>query len=78
MILRRWLKNIWITSIAAGIVGTTMWGLIMEVLFSMVDFEEERGEPLWHIVFVVFLVTSAASLVALACRSFKHEDTNKP
>ena len=76
LILRRWLKNIWITSIAAGIAGTTMWGLIMEVLFHMVDFEKERGETLWHVVIIVFLVTSIASFVALILRNVMN-NTNK-
>ena len=68
LILRRWLPNIWITSVVAGVTGTVLWGLIMEIMFQMVDFEKERGEPLYHIIFIVFLVASLASLVALMLR----------
>jgi len=77
LILRRWLPNIWITSIVAGITGTAMWGIIMEILFHMVDFEEERGGTLWHVVFIVFLITSIASFVALSLRSIMNQNTNK-
>jgi hypothetical protein len=78
LILRRWLPNIWITSIAAGILGTVMWGIIMEILFRMVDFEEERGETLYHVIFIVFLVTSLAALVALTLRSMANNHANTP
>ncbi|MBL7186116.1 MAG: hypothetical protein ISS70_07300 [Phycisphaerae bacterium] len=77
LILRRWLPNIWLTSIAAGISGAVMWGIIMEVMFQMVDFEEERGETLYHVIFIVFLVASIASLVALLLRNIVNRNTNK-
>ena len=77
LILRRWLPNIWISSIVAGISGTIMWGIIMEVMFRMVDFEEERGETLYHIIFLVFLAASISSLVALSLRNIMKENTNK-
>lgn len=74
LILRRWLPNLWITSVVAGICGTVLWGLIMEVMFSMVDFEKERGDPLYHVIFIVFLVASASSLVALMLRNALREN----
>jgi hypothetical protein len=77
LILRRWLKNIWITSIAAGISGTIMWGVIMEILFHMVDFEKERGGVIWQAIFMVALVASIASFVALSLRNLLNKDTNK-
>jgi len=77
LILGRWLSNIWINSIVAGIIGTVAWGIIMEVLFQMVDFEEERGEPLYHVIFIVFLVASIASLVALTLRNIANRNTNE-
>lgn len=76
LILRRWLKNIWITSIAAGVSGTIVWGLIMEILFHMVDFEKERGGVIWQAIFMVVLVASVASFVALSLRSIFEQNTN--
>ena len=81
LLLRRWLPNIWITSMAAGVSGTILWGLIMEVLFHMRDFEDERGGTLYHVIFIVFLVASIASFAALSLRicmnTGKTADTTK-
>ena len=75
LILRRGLSNVLIASIVAGIVGTFLWGIGMEVLFRMADFEEERGaahfEEILKGILIVFLVAFIASLVALTYQNIK-------
>jgi len=71
LILRRWLSNIWISSIMAGIVATFVWGIGTEVLFRMVDFEEERGAAHYEGILIVFLVAFIASIVALTYMNIK-------
>lgn len=77
LVLRRWLPNIWVSSLAAGVLSTVAWGLIMEVLFLMVDFEAERGGALYHVIFLVFLSASMASLVALTLRRVVSESARR-
>jgi len=77
LILRRWFSNVLITSILAGIVGTFLWGIGMEVLFRMADFEEERGSAqsrqVLKGILIVFLVAFIASLVALTYQSINRK-----
>jgi len=49
----------------------------MEVLFSMADYENERGGVIWQAILMVVLVASIASLVALLLRSLWNQNTNK-
>ncbi len=76
LILRRWLSNILITSIVAGVVATFLWGIGMEVLFQLTIPDKDMGETHYQGILVVFLVTSVASLVALTYVKIKSKNTN--
>lgn len=69
LILRRWLSNIWVTSIVAGIAATIMWGIGMEVLFQLTIPDKDMGKTHYEGILIVFVVASIASLVALMFRS---------
>ncbi|MCF7972846.1 MAG: hypothetical protein K9N55_03425 [Phycisphaerae bacterium] len=73
LLLKRWLPNSLVTSIVAGILATVTWGIIMEIMFRMVDFEEERGGTLYHVIFMVFLSAFTASLAALTLSYFANK-----
>ncbi len=77
LILRRWLSNIWITSIVAGVVATFLWGIGMEVLFQLTIPDKDMGETHYEGILIVFLVTFIASLVALTLMSIRNKNTNK-
>ena len=76
LILRRWLSNIWITSIVAGIVATFLWGIGMEVLFELTIPDKDMGETHYAGILIVFLVAFVASLVALTYVKIKNKNTN--
>jgi hypothetical protein len=76
LILMRWLSNIWITSIMAGIVATFLWGIGMEVLFQLTIPDKDMGETHYEGILIVFLVTSVASLVSLIYVKIKNKNTN--
>ncbi len=76
LILRRWLSNIWITSIVAGVVATFLWGIGMEVLFKLTIPDKDMGETHYEGILIVFLVAFIASLVVLWLKSIKSKNTN--
>ena len=77
LIPRRWLSNIWIPSIVAGIATIFLWGIGMEVLFKLTSPDEDMGATHYEGILTVFLTASIASLVALKLLSMKGQTTNR-
>ena len=75
--LSRWLSNRWLTSIIAGIAGTIMWGVGMEILFHLTRPDKDMGRTHYEGILIVFLVASIASLIALTLRKPNNGNTNK-
>jgi len=64
-LLRRWLSNLWIASMAAGVLATILWGLGMELLFWLTCPEADMGKTHYEGILIVFLVASTASFATL-------------
>jgi hypothetical protein len=75
-LLRRWLSNIRIVSIGAGIVATVLWGLGTEALFHLTCPERDMGATHYEGILIVFLVASIASFATLSLTNIKHKDAN--
>ena len=72
--LKRWLSNIWIASILAGIVATFLWGIGMEILFRLTIPDKDMGKTHYEGILIVFLVASAASLYSIdVCKDHKQK-----
>lgn len=74
-LLRRWLSNLWLASMAAGVLATVLWGLGMEVLFWLTCPDTDMGATHHEGILIVFLVASIASFVTLSLTRLKNKGT---